>query len=96
MGSPIQQDSLRQIIGMYYLALKERWFTKIVARYLVKVGDLIRDKDDGIVGIILSDPYKWGLSEKPGNDAIDVWWTHTARRVPMHLRAFEHNIELIP
>jgi|TARA_R110002074_G_scaffold335400_1_gene505855 hypothetical protein len=66
----------------------------------MRIGDLIRDKDDGIVGIILSDPYKWGLAEPAPNlphpNTIDVWWTTSARRVPMHLCAFDHGVELIP
>ena len=66
----------------------------------MKVGDLIRDKNDGIVGIILSDPYKWDLihtsPDLPDLNTIDVWWTSTAMKVPMHLCAFEHSVELIP
>lgn len=66
----------------------------------MKVGDLIRDTSDGVVGIIISKPYRWGLSEPapdlPEANTIDVWWTSTAEKVPMHLCAFDHTIELIP
>jgi len=65
------------------------------ARLSVKVGDLVRDTQDGVVGIITREPYYWGtfargdfITEEP--NCVDVWWTTTRRGVPMHLSSLKY------
>ena len=61
----------------------------------MQVGDLVRDTQDGVVGVITRLPYCWGtfvtgdfISEEP--NCVDVWWTTTSRGVPMHLCALKN------
>ena len=64
----------------------------------MKIGDLIRDKDDGLIGIITKEPYIfYSYNRTPnGPNYVEVWWPSTNVRAPMHLSAFaEGKMEII-
>ena len=64
----------------------------------MKVGDLVSDTTDGVVGIITRAPYAYGLTfpnadSKP--NVIDILWSTQDKPLAMHLAGFKNGIELI-
>ena len=65
----------------------------------MKVGDLVRDTTDGVVGIITRAPYAYGnlpltnADTKP--NVIDILWSTQDKLMAMHLAAFNNGIEII-
>ena len=65
----------------------------------MKLGDLVRDTSDGVVGMITRTPYAYGLTfptadSKP--NVVDVLWSSQDKPLAMHLAAFDNGVELIP
>ena len=65
----------------------------------MKVGDLVRDTSDGVVGIITRGPYAYGnlpltnIDTKP--NVVDILWSTQDKPLAMHLAGFKNGIELI-
>ena len=65
----------------------------------MKVGDLVRDTSDGVVGIITRTPYCYGnipltnADTKP--NVVDILWSVNDKPVAMHMSAFNNGIEII-
>ena len=65
----------------------------------MKLGDLVRDTSDGVVGIITRAPYCYGnipltnVGCEP--NVVDVLWSVNDKPVAMHLAAFKDGVEII-
>lgn len=65
----------------------------------MKVGDLVRDTTDGVVGIITRAPYAYGNLPLTNGDippnVVDILWSTYDKPLAMHLAGFKNGIELI-
>ena len=65
----------------------------------MKLGDLVRDTSDGVVGIITRAPYPYGNKHLDKVDwepnVVDVLWSSQDKPVAMHLAAFKDGVEII-
>ena len=65
----------------------------------MKIGDLVRDTTDGVVGIITRCPYVYGNALLPDvhepPSVVDILWSTYDKPMAMHLAGFNHGIEII-